>query len=703
VKSLLLSLAVLLVAFPAQASASAVAPRATLTVVDVALAGGRSLASAASPPRFDLVGLHWQGSGTVSFRTRRLDGSWSGWHAAAPEAEDLPDPSSRESGPARGWQLGSPWWVGASDRIAYRVHGEVRRLRAYLVRSPTGRPAGRTPATASSPAIVPRSGWNADETIRKGEPAYADTLRFAIVHHTAGANTYTRAEAPAVVRAIELYHVEGNGWNDIGYNFLVDRFGTVYEGRFGGVDRDVVGAHALGFNTGSVGVAVIGTYTDSPPPAAAMDALARLLAWRLDLAHVDPLSTVSVVSGGSERYKAGTSVSLRAVSGHRDTGLTACPGDALYHELGSLASRVAAIGLPKLYEPTVSDDAGGPVRFQARLSSARSWIVTVTAPDGSQVASGGGTGAFVDWTWDATSVPAGEYTWQIAADGVTPAGGELSGGGATASLALTGVAADPTTISPNGDGVADATTVSYRISTGATVDVSVLDASGAAVATLQEPTAEPAGAHTVVFAADGLGDGRYAVRIDASDAEQSVSQVVDVLVIRTLAAAAAAPGVVSPNGDGRADRLAVRFTLLDSATVRVRILRDGRWVATPFTGSLAAGRRSVVWDGSKRTGRPLDGAYAAEVTATDGVGVSTLTVPFSSDTHRPVVRILPGEPLRVRVSEAAAVVVRVNGRVIRLAAPTGRVLRVPWTGNARIVEAVAWDVGGNVSKPALRR
>ena len=83
--------------------------------------------------------------------------------------------------------------------------------------------------------------------------------------------------------------MQGNGWNDIGYNFLVDRFGTVYEGRYGGVDKNVVGAHALGFNRGSVGVAVVGTYTDAAPPQAAMDALTRLLAWRLDLAHVDPL------------------------------------------------------------------------------------------------------------------------------------------------------------------------------------------------------------------------------------------------------------------------------------------------------------------------------------------------------------------------------------------------------------------------------
>ena len=111
---------------------------------------------------------------------------------------------------------------------------------------------------AGSPQIVSRTSWKADEEIRRAPPRYAGAVYFAVVHHTAGSNTYSRAASPAIVRAIELYHVRGNGWNDIGYNFLVDRYGQVFEGRAGGIDRNVIGAHAEGFNTGSVGVAVIG-------------------------------------------------------------------------------------------------------------------------------------------------------------------------------------------------------------------------------------------------------------------------------------------------------------------------------------------------------------------------------------------------------------------------------------------------------------
>ena len=138
--------------------------------------------------------------------------------------------------------------------------GRVTRVRAHLVWSPELRIPFRVPAATAAPSIVPRLSWGADESIRRGPPSYAADVRFAIVHHTAGRNDYTRAEAPAIVKGIQLFHVQGNGWNDIGYNFLVDRFGTIYEGRFGGVDRNVIGAHALGFNTESVGIALLGTY-----------------------------------------------------------------------------------------------------------------------------------------------------------------------------------------------------------------------------------------------------------------------------------------------------------------------------------------------------------------------------------------------------------------------------------------------------------
>src|SRR5207253_5732205 len=174
--------------------------------------------------------------------------------------------------------------------IAYRLRGRVTRLRAYFVWSPVDALPPRTLSVAGSPKIILRSSWGADESIRRAPPRYAVSVQYALVHHTAGTNNYTPADSAAIVRGIEVYHVKANGWNDIGYNFLVDKYGQIFEGRYGGVDKNVIGAHAEGFNTGATGIAVLGTYNDAAPPSAALNALAKLLAWRLDIAHVDPLS-----------------------------------------------------------------------------------------------------------------------------------------------------------------------------------------------------------------------------------------------------------------------------------------------------------------------------------------------------------------------------------------------------------------------------
>ena len=293
-------------------------------------------------------------------------------------------------------------------------------------------------------------------------------MRFAIVHHTAGQNDYTRAQAPAIVEGIELYHVQGNGWNDIGYNFLVDRFGTIYEGRYGGIDKNVVGAHALGFNTGSAGVAVIGTFDSKAPLQVAQDALARLLSWRLDVAHVNPLGLLTVISGGSERYAKGIPVTLRTISGHRDTGFTECPGNALYARLDAIAAAAASIGGPKIYAPRADVNEVG-ARFRATLSTSLSWTVSITDTSGAEVARGTGTGKSVDWTWGANGVPAATYSWSIRAGTARPATGKLKAGGTAPALAIQEPSASPPAISPNGDLQADTSLVSFTLSIPANV------------------------------------------------------------------------------------------------------------------------------------------------------------------------------------------------------------------------------------------
>ena len=242
--------AVLLLAAPAAAHAA----DGSIWSRDVSLGAARTPAAVTSAKEFDLVGVHWRGSGRVELRTRSGSGPWSPWRTAAPEAEDRPDSGAPER-TRPGWRVGSPWWAPGSTRLEVRTVGRVTRVRAWFVRSPAARVPIRQVAFTGSPKIVPRSGWRADEKIVRSAPRYAPVLRFSVVHHTAGSSSYRPEESAAIVRGIELYHVKANGWNDIGYNFLVDRYGQVFEGRGGGMQRNVIGAHAAGFNSGSVGIA----------------------------------------------------------------------------------------------------------------------------------------------------------------------------------------------------------------------------------------------------------------------------------------------------------------------------------------------------------------------------------------------------------------------------------------------------------------
>ncbi|MBB4887133.1 peptidoglycan recognition protein [Streptomyces netropsis] len=193
------------------------------------------------------------------------------------------------------------------------------------------------------PRIVTRAGWGADESIRERGFVYTKTVRAAFVHHTASGNKYTCSQSASVIRGIYRYHVQSSGWRDMGYNFLVDKCGTIYEGRSGGVAKAVMGAHTLGFNSNSMGIAVLGTFGSSTPPTAAVDAVAKLTAWKLGLFGRNPLGSTSLVSAGGNLFKKGTKVRLKVISGHRDGYATECPGDLLYKKLGKARSTAARL------------------------------------------------------------------------------------------------------------------------------------------------------------------------------------------------------------------------------------------------------------------------------------------------------------------------------------------------------------------------
>ncbi|MFD8147643.1 peptidoglycan recognition protein [Streptomyces sp. NPDC059708] len=193
--------------------------------------------------------------------------------------------------------------------------------------------AAARPYIGPRPRIVTRRGWGADESLREPGFVYTSTVKAAFVHHTASGNNYACTDAPAVLRSLYRYHVVSEGWRDFGYNFAVDKCGTVYEGRAGGVTKAVLGAHTMGFNADSMGVAVIGTFSSTAPPKPAVDAVARLTAWKLGLFGADPRAKTTLKSGGGNLYKKGTNVKLNVISGHRDGFATECPGRLLYNQL----------------------------------------------------------------------------------------------------------------------------------------------------------------------------------------------------------------------------------------------------------------------------------------------------------------------------------------------------------------------------------
>ncbi|QHA05083.1 N-acetylmuramoyl-L-alanine amidase [Streptomyces broussonetiae] len=202
-------------------------------------------------------------------------------------------------------------------------------------------PVQGQPYIGPRPRIVTRRGWGADESLREPGFGYTRNVKAVFLHHTGSGNQYTCAQAPSVIRGIYRYHVTSMGWRDIGYNFLVDKCGTVYEGRAGGVAKAVLGAHTLGFNGDSTGIAVIGTYETTKPPGAVVTALARLTAWKLGLYGGDPSGRTYLTSGGGNLYPQGKNVRLNVISGHRDGFATECPGALLYAGLGRARSRAA--------------------------------------------------------------------------------------------------------------------------------------------------------------------------------------------------------------------------------------------------------------------------------------------------------------------------------------------------------------------------
>lgn len=372
---------------PPATEVAPVAGRGTMTADEVALspasvpADPSSRASLAAPapgatgwstvvdlrPGTRTVALSWDGeasgpdgpaSARLSLRWSTGGASWTPWLGISPDPFD--------GGGEGAGRLGSEIvWLGedGADRLEVRIDAgplvDLELLRMHHDEEPAGDaaaavPSDRAPSSrAALPPIQPRSawtsaGWSSGTSGCGSGPTVASGLQHAVVHHTASTNSYSQTQVPGLIESIRLYHTAGLGWCDIAYNFVVDRFGTIWQGRAGDITRPVVGGHAKGFNTGSVGVTLLGQFEPGASPSSAqpslamIDSTAKLLAWKLDLHGLDPKGTTTVTSGGSTRYAAGVRVTLPIINAHRDHSLTACPGANVVSVMGAIRDRAAS-------------------------------------------------------------------------------------------------------------------------------------------------------------------------------------------------------------------------------------------------------------------------------------------------------------------------------------------------------------------------
>lgn len=360
-------------------AASLLAPAASLAAaIDRRRPASRSIGtldgwseSISAPRRFALVGVEWlsPARAMIELRTRARGGAWSRWVTASVQGHD---PDSRV-GPAR--FFGEPVWSGQADFVQLRSAQPLRGVRIHFVSAAGGASA---PAAAAGlrlaqpvldagpgqPPIIARNAWARGQAPPAVAASYG-VVKLAFVHHTESSNGYSAAEVPAMLLAIFDYHRYVRGYNDIAYNYLIDAMGRVWEGRAGGVDEAVIGAHAGGYNAVSTGVAALGSFMNVVPPRPAIQTLERLLAWKLSLHGVPPQGRVTVevdpAAAFYTPFRPGAHVSLPRIAGHRDGDSTDCPGDAFYARLPSIRPVVKRLaGTPATLTLVAATDVVSP-------------------------------------------------------------------------------------------------------------------------------------------------------------------------------------------------------------------------------------------------------------------------------------------------------------------------------------------------------
>jgi hypothetical protein len=337
----------------AEQSADASVPRHVATRSERVVRSVTGAATVALTQPATSVATYWQGNADAHVT---LAFSSDGVHFGTPRSAGRDEMGEqRKNGTTYGALLAAPGAVAvrvSTDRPLARL--TVLGLSDGVTTTAQEPTASSTPAVAGAataePSIVSRGGWGAEPAYMTWAPQFYPSKKL-IVHHTATSDSYTdRAGAEAQIRSIYYYHSVTQDWGDIGYNFLIDKFGTIYEGRYSrdyaganptgddATGRGVTAAHTAGWNSGTVGVALLGTLTTQDATPAARDALTRLLAWEASRNGINPEATEAYVNPVS-----GATITSANIAGHRDYAATACPGDTFYPTLPAVRRDVAAL------------------------------------------------------------------------------------------------------------------------------------------------------------------------------------------------------------------------------------------------------------------------------------------------------------------------------------------------------------------------
>jgi hypothetical protein len=372
-------LAVALAALFAPLPAVRFVPEAFTSHVALAMEGDPGDQSAVVEPGdvhvFTTVGVRLDtppGDQRVELRVHERVAGWGDWQELSFDSSEGPDADSDEAAASGDGVVSAPISVHAADGAEVRITlvpegpsdpGAAESTTVPAATEATEAPAPVTPISSADLVVVgerdrretvtavplagaaeapfginSRASWGARPAA--SGPEYSADVGLAVVHHSVTPNDYAPSDVPSIIRGIQTYHMNTQGWKDIAYNFVVDKYGGIWEGREGGVSSPVIGAHAKGFNTGTVGIVVLGDFTRTTPTSTALESVARVSGWKLNLHGHDPAESVRWTSRGSDTYPAGAVVTLPRVVGHKDTGATDCPA-SVHASIGWVQARAA--------------------------------------------------------------------------------------------------------------------------------------------------------------------------------------------------------------------------------------------------------------------------------------------------------------------------------------------------------------------------